>query len=82
MQYSISLRFVLRTSLLGAFALFSRQGFAATMPTLMWFSAGYCVGAGMVRCTPILASRLTDWDEAVAYLAAGSAICLIRDLSA
>jgi len=70
-------RFVLRLTVLSAFATFGTRGFAPAFAALSNLSALFCAIVGAMRREAVFGPVLTNFDEAVAYLILGRLAALV-----
>ena len=70
----VLLRFVIRTTILGIFAIVIAQGFAKTFASLLTLTGLYCVVAGAVKREEPFGPALTNYDEAAAYAVVGASV--------
>ena len=66
----VLVRFLVRMSILVAFAAFASAGFARGLAALLWMSIALCAVVGTIRREPPFGAKLNHWDETVAYAAA------------
>jgi hypothetical protein len=65
----VLIRFLLRMSILVAFAAFASIGFGRGLAALLWMSIILCAVIGTMRREPPFGAALNHWDETVAYAA-------------
>jgi hypothetical protein len=61
------MRFVLRLTILSAFAIFGSEGFGRTLAMLLLFGCFYCAVVALVRHDSPSGRVLCNWDESAAY---------------
>jgi len=65
----VLIRFLLRMSILVAFAAFASIGFARGLAALLWMSIILCAVVGAMKREQPFGAVLNHWDETVAYAA-------------